>query len=178
MFASLPPLTLSPINLLKSKRRNLESAGEDPFLSGQYAANFIQGFEHAKEASYPLQASTCCKHFVANELDKWNGTNRDHIDVYVPEQDLVDSYLPSFQTCVEEGKASGIMCSCESFALCVTSIYSLYVYRFLTRPLPPLPTSRAYSTLLQITLSTAFLRARMNGSLALSFATRGNSMAM
>lgn len=26
-------------------------------------------------------------------------------------QDLVDSYLPSFQTCVEEGKVSGIMCS-------------------------------------------------------------------
>ena len=26
----------------------------------------------------------------------------------MPQQDLVDSYLPSFQTCVEEGKASGI----------------------------------------------------------------------
>ena len=121
-------------------------------MSGQYAANFIQGFEHAKEAVYPLQASTCCKHFVcvasghlsprtytpaplparlhtlsacppfsrpqppppsnsANELEAWNGTNRNHVDVFVPQQDLVDSYLPSFQTCVEEGKASGIMCS-------------------------------------------------------------------
>ena len=29
----------------------------------------------------------------------------------MPQQDLVDSYLPSFQTCVEEGKVSGIMCS-------------------------------------------------------------------
>ena len=114
-----------------------------PFLSGQYAANFIQGFEHAKEAPYPLQASTCCKHFVANELvrwaaplptdclaatlltplpaspthteihwqEHWNGTDRNHVDVFVPQQDLVDSYLPSFQTCVEEGKASGVMCS-------------------------------------------------------------------
>lgn len=52
--------------------------------------------------SYPLD-------FVANELDGWNGTNRNHIDSYVPQQDLVDSYLPSFQTCVEEGKVSGIM---------------------------------------------------------------------
>ena len=60
--------------------------------------------------SPPTQA--CCKHFVANELDGWNGTDRNHIDVFVPQQDLVDSYLPSFQTCVEEGKASGIMCSC------------------------------------------------------------------
>ena len=91
--------------------RNIESAGEDPFTSGQYAINFIQGFEHSTETPYPLQASTCCKHFVANELDGWNGTDRNHIDVYVPQQDLVDSYLPSFQACVEEGKASGIMCS-------------------------------------------------------------------
>ena len=102
------------INIVRDPRwgRNIESAGEDPFVSGQYAANFIQGFEHAKETSYPLQASACCKHFVANELDGWNNTDRNHIDVFVPQQDLVDSYLPSFQTCVEEGKVSGIMCRC------------------------------------------------------------------
>ena len=35
--------------------------------------------------------------------------DRNHIDSYVPQQDLVDSYLPSFQTCVEEGKVSGVM---------------------------------------------------------------------
>ena len=52
------------------------------------------------------------QHFVANELDGWNGTNRNHIDSYVPQQDLVDSYLPSFQACVEEGKVSGIMVRC------------------------------------------------------------------
>jgi beta-glucosidase-like glycosyl hydrolase len=29
----------------------------------------------------------------------------------VPQQDLVDSYLPPFQSCVEEGKVSGVMAS-------------------------------------------------------------------
>lgn len=55
------------INIVRDPRwgRNLESAGEDPFLSGQYAAEFIQGFEHATETPYPLQGSTCCKHFIA-----------------------------------------------------------------------------------------------------------------
>ena len=91
--------------------RNLESAGEDPFLSGQYAANWVSGFQTAKEAPFPLQAAACCKHFVANELDGWNGTDRNHIDSYVPQQDLVDSYLPSFQTCVEQGQVAGVMCS-------------------------------------------------------------------
>ena len=90
--------------------RNLECAGEDPLLSGEYAINFVQGFEHAKETPYPLQASACCKHFVANELESWNGTDRNHIDSFVPQQDLVDSYLPSFQACVEQGKATSIMC--------------------------------------------------------------------
>jgi hypothetical protein len=36
--------------------------------------------------------------------DAWNGTDRHHIDAYVPQQDLADSYLPPFQTGVEEGK--------------------------------------------------------------------------
>lgn len=96
--------------------RNIESAGEDPFLSGEYAVNFVQGFEHAKEATFPLQSSACCKHFVANELDNSNGTDRDHVNSIVPEQDLVDSYLPSFQACVEEGKVSGIMVSAGASA--------------------------------------------------------------
>jgi beta-D-xylosidase 4 len=126
--------------------RNIESAGEDPFGSGEYARYFVQGFEHAKETPYPLQASACCKHFVgawvdgqvvacgsarcervpltslpfpsplpsplcvANELDGWNHTDRYHIDVFVPQQDLTDTYLVPFQKCVEEGEASGIMC--------------------------------------------------------------------
>lgn len=51
---------------------------------------------------------------MANELEHFNNSDRQDIDVYVPQQDLVDSYLPSFQTCVEEGQASGIMCSYNS----------------------------------------------------------------
>ena len=123
-IAHVPPrrlpvhrLTRAPLRFsfpfLGSWGRNLETAGEDPFAAGQYAINWVKGFQNAKEAPAPLQASSCCKHFVANELDGWNGTDRDHIDSYVPQQDLVDSYLPSFQACVEEGKVTGIMCSCE-----------------------------------------------------------------
>ncbi len=102
---SLPPFP--PFSLRWG--RNIECPGEDPFLSGQYAVNFVQGFEHAKETPYPLQASACCKHFFANSLDGWNGTDRHHIDSYVPQQDIVDSYLPAFQSCVEEGHVTGIM---------------------------------------------------------------------
>ena len=86
--------------------RNLECAGEEPFASGEYAVNFVGGFEHAKEAPYPLQSSACCKHFIANEQE----FNRRGVNSNVTQQDLADSYLPSFQACVEEGAVSGIMC--------------------------------------------------------------------
>ena len=67
--------------------------------------NFVTGFQVATEAAYPLQASACCKHYIANEFED----QRQSVDTFVPQQDLVDSYLPSFQACVEEGKVSGMM---------------------------------------------------------------------
>ena len=39
---------------------------------------------------------------------------RHNFDANITQQDLVDSYLLPFQVCVEQGKASGLMCSCES----------------------------------------------------------------
>ena len=97
------------INIVRDPRwgRNLECAGEDPFASGEYAVNFVKGFQTAKEGQYPLQASACCKHFVANEYEG----HRYGMDVSLSAQDLADSYLPPFQSCVEEGKVSGIMCA-------------------------------------------------------------------
>ena len=43
------------------------------------------------------------RHFVANELEATNGTDRYSFNAVISQQDLVDSYLPSFQACVEEG---------------------------------------------------------------------------
>jgi hypothetical protein len=45
-----------------------------------------------------------------NELDGWNGTDRDHFDAAISAQDLADSYLVPFEACVTKGQASGIMC--------------------------------------------------------------------
>ena len=104
------------VNIVRDPRwgRNIEVAGEDPLVSAEYAVAYVQGMQTATETGYPLQASACCKHFVANELERWNGTTRKLFDASVPARDLVDSYLPSFEACVTRGKASGIMCSYNS----------------------------------------------------------------
>ena len=87
--------------------RNLETPGEDPLVVGAYARAFVSGFQTAREAPYPLQASATCKHFVANEYEG----HREGMNVLLSARDLVDTYLVPFQDCVEEGKASGIMCA-------------------------------------------------------------------
>ena len=35
---------------------------------------------------------------------------RHNFDANITQQDLIDSYLLPFQVCVEQGKASGLMC--------------------------------------------------------------------
>ncbi|XP_068636980.1 probable beta-D-xylosidase 7 [Aristolochia californica] len=109
------------INIYRDPRwgRGQETPGEDPTLVGKYAANFVRGFqgdplEGAKSDSQPLKASACCKHFTAYDLDNWKGTTRYVFDAKVTQQDLADTYQPPFRSCVEQGRASGIMCSYNS----------------------------------------------------------------
>jgi len=107
------------VNLAREPRwgRNIEVPGEDPYLSGEYATQFVQGFEHAPEDPNGfLQASACCKHYVANEMESTTqldgeSWDRQHYDAAVTQRDLVDSYMVPFQACVEKGRVSGLMCS-------------------------------------------------------------------
>ncbi|KAG9451580.1 hypothetical protein H6P81_011545 [Aristolochia fimbriata] len=109
------------INIFRDPRwgRGQETPGEDPTMAGKYSINFVRGFqgdpiEGAKSDSLPLKASACCKHFTAYDLDNWNDTTRYDFDAKVTEQDLADTYQPPFRNCVEQGRASGIMCSYNS----------------------------------------------------------------
>ena len=56
------------VNLAREPRwgRNIETPGEDPYLSGEYATAFVSGFQQAPEAPDHLMASACCKHYVAS----------------------------------------------------------------------------------------------------------------
>jgi beta-glucosidase-like glycosyl hydrolase len=105
------------VNLAREPRwgRNVETPGEDPYLSGEYATNFVQGFQEAPEDPSHVMASACCKHYVANEMEHSNvdgyQNDRYHFDADVPMQDLVDSYMVPFQACVEKGKVTSLMCS-------------------------------------------------------------------
>eukprot|EP01043_Picozoa_sp_COSAG02_P027596 COSAG02_NODE_1636_length_11551_cov_2.706863_7_plen_66_part_00 len=62
--------------------------------------------QEAPEDPYHIQASACCKHYVANSMDGTTQVDgehhdRNHVDSIVQMQDLIDSYMLPFQACVE-----------------------------------------------------------------------------
>ena len=94
--------------------RNIEVPGEDPYLVGEYAEWFVKGFERGPEDPEHIQASACCKHYAANSMEHTTEGGVTHtrheFSANITQQDLVDSYLLPFQSCVEKGEVSGLMC--------------------------------------------------------------------
>ena len=105
-----------------------ETPGEDPYLSGQYAINFVKGFQEHPEAPGEVMASACCKHYVANSMDgstvDGHTATRVDFDAVISEQDLVDSYLAPFQACVEEGEGQRYRLQfARTLTCCATNTY-------------------------------------------------------
>ncbi|GAB2273337.1 Probable beta-D-xylosidase 7 [Dionaea muscipula] len=108
------------INIFRDPRwgRGQETPGEDPLVTGRYAVSYVRGvqgdsFDGGSQLTRDgyLQASACCKHFTAYDLDRWNNVTRYAFNAHVTAQDLADTYQPPFQRCIQEGRASGIMCA-------------------------------------------------------------------
>ncbi|CAA0843381.1 Probable beta-D-xylosidase 7 [Striga hermonthica] len=106
------------INIFRDPRwgRGQETPGEDPFLTSKYAISFVRGIQGDSIQGGQLKdghllVSACCKHFTAYDLDNWKGINRFIFDAKVTKQDMADTFQPPFKSCVEDGRASGIMCA-------------------------------------------------------------------
>nr|AMN14869.1 putative beta-Xylosidase [Nepenthes mirabilis] len=108
------------INIFRDPRwgRGQETPGEDPLVTGRYGVSYVRGvqgdsFEGGGKLVNEghLQASACCKHMTAYDLDRWDNITRYIFDAQVTPQDLADTYQPPFRSCIEEGRASGIMCA-------------------------------------------------------------------
>ncbi|KAK7301244.1 hypothetical protein RJT34_12105 [Clitoria ternatea] len=105
------------INIFRDPRwgRGQETPGEDPLVTAEYAVTYVRGLQgdsiKGGTLGERLQASACCKHFTAYDLDQWKGLDRFLFDARVTSQDLADTYQPPFQNCIQKGRASGIMCA-------------------------------------------------------------------
>jgi beta-D-xylosidase 4 len=103
------------INIFRDPRwgRGQETPGEDPFLTSQYVYTLINGLQRGVDERY-LKIAANCKHFDAYDLENWNETDRHHFNAIVSDQDLTETYLPPFQSCIQDAQVASIMCSYNS----------------------------------------------------------------
>ncbi|XP_046550190.1 probable beta-D-xylosidase 2 [Haliotis rubra] len=98
------------INIVRDPRwgRNQETYGEDPFLSGAFAANFVKGLQ-GNDPRY-IRANAGCKHFNVHGGPDNIPAPRFSFDAEVSERDWRTTFLPAFRTCVKAGTYN-LMCS-------------------------------------------------------------------
>ena len=103
------------INIFRDPRwgRGQETPGEDPFLTSEYVYALVDGLQRGDDERY-LKIAADCKHYAAYDLENSNGTNRINFDAIVTDQDLVETYLAPFETCIRDAKVASIMCSYNS----------------------------------------------------------------
>jgi beta-D-xylosidase 4 len=100
------------INIFRDPRwgRGQETPGEDPFLTSQYVSALVRGLQEGEDNRY-LKVAATCKHFIAYDLESWNGTTRWDFNAKVSDQDFVETYLPPFETCIRDAHVAGLMSS-------------------------------------------------------------------
>ena len=94
------------INIFRDPRwgRGHETYGEDPYLTGRLAVEFVKGLQ-GDDPKY-LKAVATPKHFAAH-----SGPEKDRhaFDAKVSQKDLRETYLPAFEACICDGKAQSVM---------------------------------------------------------------------
>ncbi len=94
------------INIFRDPRwgRGHETYGEDPFLTGRLAVNFIGGMQ-GNDPKF-LKTVATAKHFAVHSGPE---ATRHSFDAQVSQHDLFDTYLPQFEMAVKEGKVESVM---------------------------------------------------------------------
>ena len=100
------------INIFRDPRwgRGMETPGEDPYLTGQYAIMYVKGMQEGEDPRYYKTIATL-KHFAAYSLEQWGGVGRLAFNAIVSDEDLAQTYLPAFQAGIQQGRAGSVMCS-------------------------------------------------------------------
>lgn len=96
------------INIFRDPRwgRGMETYGEDPYLAGQLAVNYIKGLQGNNDKYFKLVATA--KHFVVHSGPE---PDRHRFNAHPSDRDLYETYLPHFKKTVQQGGVYSVMCA-------------------------------------------------------------------
>jgi beta-glucosidase len=123
------------INIFRDPRwgRGQETYGEDPFLTGRLAVQFIKGLQGDDPKYFKTIATV--KHFAVHSGPE---PERHFFDARPDERDFRETYLPQFEMGIKEGKAYSVMCAynrlygqacCGSSRLLTTILRNEWAFR-------------------------------------------------
>ena len=94
------------INIFRDPRwgRGQETYGEDPYLTARLGVAFVKGLQ-GDDPNY-LKVVATPKHYAVHSGPE---AERHAFDAVVSRRDLLETYLPAFQACVQEGGAASVM---------------------------------------------------------------------
>ncbi|WP_195598077.1 glycoside hydrolase family 3 C-terminal domain-containing protein [Bacteroides cellulosilyticus] len=100
------------INIFRDPRwgRGQETYGEDPFLAGKLAVQFVKGLQ-GNDPHY-LKTIATIKHFAVHSGPE---PLRHEFDAETSEKDLIETYLPAFKEVVEKTNVGSVMCAYNRF---------------------------------------------------------------
>ena len=94
------------VNIFRDPRwgRGQETWGEDPFLTGEMAAEFVRGLQ-GDDPKY-LKTAACAKHYAVH-----SGPEKDRhtFNAIITKRELFDTYLPAFKKLVTEAGVEAVM---------------------------------------------------------------------
>jgi len=96
------------INIFRDPRwgRGMETFGEDPYLTGRLAVEFVKSMQ-GDHPDY-LKTVATPKHFAVHSGPE---PDRHTFDAVVSERDFRETYLPAFRTSIIDGGAESVMCA-------------------------------------------------------------------
>ncbi|HVS96800.1 MAG TPA: glycoside hydrolase family 3 C-terminal domain-containing protein [Puia sp.] len=100
------------VNIFRDPRwgRGQETYGEDPFLTGRLAVQFVKGLQG--DDPHYFKTIATLKHFAVHSGPE---PERHFFDAQADERDFRETYLPQFKMGIEEGKAYSVMCAYNRF---------------------------------------------------------------
>ena len=100
------------INIFRDPRwgRGQETPGEDTYLSSEYVYYLIRGYQEGEDSRfYKIVAD--CKHYAGYDIEDWHGNERYGYNAVISMQDLAETYLPAFKSCLKDAHVGSAMCS-------------------------------------------------------------------